>query len=90
MDCSPPGFTVHGISQTRILKWVAIFFFFSSNPGIDPEPPACLLLGKWIPYHWATWESPYSIIGYYKIMAIIPCAISLLLINFALIFLISL
>ena len=24
MDCSPPGFSVHGISQTRILEWVAI------------------------------------------------------------------
>ena len=27
MDCSLPGFSVHGISQARILKWVAIFFF---------------------------------------------------------------
>ena len=24
MDCSPPGSSVHGISQTRILEWVAI------------------------------------------------------------------
>jgi len=23
-DCSPPGFSVHGISQARILEWVAI------------------------------------------------------------------
>ena len=26
MDYSPPGFSVHGISQTRILEWVAISF----------------------------------------------------------------
>ena len=26
MDCSLPGFSVHGIFQTRILEWVAIFF----------------------------------------------------------------
>ena len=26
MDCSPPGFSVHGISQARILEWVAILF----------------------------------------------------------------
>ena len=26
IDCSPPGFSVHGILQTRILKWVAISF----------------------------------------------------------------
>ena len=24
MDCSPPGFSVHGISQAGILEWVAI------------------------------------------------------------------
>ena len=26
MDCSPPGFSVHGILQPRILEWVAIPF----------------------------------------------------------------
>ena len=26
MDCSPPGSTVHGISQATILEWVAISF----------------------------------------------------------------
>jgi len=26
MDCSPPGFSVHGISQARIPEWVAISF----------------------------------------------------------------
>ena len=26
MDCSPPGFSVHGILQTRILVWVAFPF----------------------------------------------------------------
>ena len=24
MDCSPPGFSVHGIMQARILEWVAM------------------------------------------------------------------
>ena len=24
MDCSPPGSSVHGILQTRVLEWVAI------------------------------------------------------------------
>ena len=24
VDCSPPGSSVHGISQARILEWVAI------------------------------------------------------------------
>ena len=26
MDCSPPGFSVHGIFQARVLEWVAISF----------------------------------------------------------------
>ena len=26
MDCSPPGFSLHGIFQTRVLHWVAIAF----------------------------------------------------------------
>ena len=26
MDCSPPGSSVHGIFQVRILEWVAISF----------------------------------------------------------------
>jgi len=24
MDCSPPGFSVHGICQARIVEWVAV------------------------------------------------------------------
>ena len=31
MDCSPPGSFVHGILQTRILKWVAIPFSRGSS-----------------------------------------------------------
>ena len=26
MDCSPPGFSVHGIFQARVLEWGAIAF----------------------------------------------------------------
>ena len=33
MGCSPPGSSVHGISQARILEWVALSFFrVSSRP----------------------------------------------------------
>ena len=33
MDCSPPGSSVHGILQARILEWVAISFSrVSSQP----------------------------------------------------------
>ena len=32
MDCSPPGSSVHGIFQARILEWVAVAF--SDNAAI--------------------------------------------------------
>ena len=36
-SCSPPGSSVHIISQARILEWVAISFSRElSNPGINP------------------------------------------------------
>ena len=31
MDCSPPGSSVHGILQARILEWVAISFSRASS-----------------------------------------------------------
>ena len=41
MDCSPPGSSVHGIPQARILKWVAISFSREfSNSGIELGSPA--------------------------------------------------
>ena len=35
MDCSPPGSSVHKISQARILEWVAISFSRGSSPSWD-------------------------------------------------------
>ena len=36
-DCSPPDCSVHGISQARILEWVAISSSRDfPNPGIEP------------------------------------------------------
>ena len=35
LDCSPPGFSVHGILQARILEWVAIPFSKGSSPPRD-------------------------------------------------------
>ena len=37
MDCSLPGFSVHGISQARILEWVAIASSVDlPGPGLNP------------------------------------------------------
>ena len=35
MDCSPPGFSVHGVFQAGILEWVAISFSRGSSPPRD-------------------------------------------------------
>ena len=41
MDCSPPGSSVHGVLQARILDWVIIPFpRGSSQPTIEPGSPA--------------------------------------------------
>ena len=40
-DLSPPGSSVHGISQARILEWVSITFSRgSADPGIESSSPA--------------------------------------------------
>ena len=44
MDHSPPGSSVHGVIQARILEWAAVpFSKGSSDPGIDLSL-TCLLL----------------------------------------------
>ena len=41
MDCSPPGSSVHGIPQGRVLDWVAISFFRDlPDQGIESVSPA--------------------------------------------------
>ena len=39
MDCSPPGSSVHGILQARILEWVAISF---SRASFQPSYRTCI------------------------------------------------
>ena len=39
MDCSPQGFSVHGISQAGILEWVAISSFRGSY---QPRDQTCV------------------------------------------------
>ena len=46
MDCGPPGSSVHGISQARILEWVTISFSRDlTSPGIQPTSPAFFTTG---------------------------------------------
>ena len=42
MDCSPPGSSIHGIFQARVLEWVAIAFSDSSTlEPLNSSEPLC-------------------------------------------------
>ena len=43
VDCSPPGSSVHGILQGRILEWVALPF---SRGSSQPRDRTCIFCGS--------------------------------------------
>ena len=55
MECSPPDSSVHGTSQARILKWIAISYCRGSSWPKNWTHVSCT--GRWILYHWATREA---------------------------------
>ena len=67
MGCSPPGSSVHGISQARILERVAIS---SSRGSFWLRGWTCVsgisCFGRQILYHWATWEAHNIGLGKFK------------------------
>ena len=60
-ECSPPVSSVHGISQARILEWVAVSSREYSWTG---EKTCISCIGRQILYHWATWEAFSSQTGF--------------------------
>ena len=48
-DCSPPGSSVHGILQARILEWLAVPFSRGASRPRDQTLVSCT--GKQILYH---------------------------------------
>ena len=69
-DCSPPGSSVHGIFQARILEWVAISFsrgsFWPTNSGrflpfcrhVDSNCWVDVLSSVYTPRHCRGWGNP--------------------------------
>ena len=54
MDCSPPGFSFHGILQARILEWVALPSFKGSSWPRDQTHVSCVsCIDRWILNHWS-------------------------------------
>ena len=64
LDGTPPCSSVHGISQARILEWVAISFSKVSFPPRDWTWISCI--GRRILYYWATGEAHVYIIDHLK------------------------
>ena len=54
MDCSPPGSSVHGISQARILEWVTVSFSRRSSQPKELTWVTCIAGGCFT--IWATRE----------------------------------
>ena len=61
MDCSPPGSSVRGILQERILEWVAMP---SSRGSFQPRDRICASYipcsGRLVLYQLSHWKSPVS------------------------------
>ena len=55
MGCNSPFSFVHGISQTRILEWVAFSFHRGSFLPRDQTHVSCI---RWILFHWASTGAP--------------------------------
>ena len=60
VDCSPPGSSVHGISQARILEWAAIPFSRGSSQPRDRTWVSCTASGFFT--SWAAREALISFI----------------------------
>ena len=61
MDCSLPGSSVHGISQARILEWIAILF---SRGSSQPRDPTLALAGGF--FTTEPPRKPIQIVSLYK------------------------
>ena len=55
MDSSPPGSSIHGISQARILEWIVISLSRGSSWPRDWTRVSHIV--RWILYCWATREA---------------------------------
>ena len=71
MDCSLPGSSSYGISQARIMEWVAISFSRGSSLPRDQTHISCI--GRWVLYHWAPREAPKFLTGLDKSLTPLTC-----------------
>ena len=79
MDCCPPGSSLCGILQARILEWVAIPFPREPSPPRDGTwVSGVSCIARWILHHRATQEAPISKVSGLGLMEwILGCALDL-------------
>ena len=62
INCSPPGFSAHGILQARILERVAMLSSRRSHQPRDWTRVSCVsCIGRWVPYHDGHLGSPHRV-----------------------------
>ena len=60
-DCSSPGSSTHGILQARILEWVVMpSSRWSSRPRDWTRVSCVSWMGRWVLYHWSSWEALFT------------------------------
>ena len=64
VDCGPPGSSVHGIFQARMLEWVVISSSEGSSQLRNRTHVSCT--GRLNLYHWASWEADSQSYMYIK------------------------
>ena len=58
MACSPPGSSIHGILQARVLDWVASSYSRGHSWPKDWTHISCVsCIGRWILYYCDIWEA---------------------------------
>ena len=62
VDCSPPGSSIHGIFQAKVLEWVAISFSRGSSWPRNQTEVSCIA-GRCFTI-WATREAPWRLKRY--------------------------
>ena len=67
LDCSQQRSSVHGLSQARILEWIAMPFSRRSSRPRDQtwiHTPCISYIGRQILYHWAIGEASMELGGF--------------------------
>ena len=70
-DCSPPGFSAHGILQTRILEWIAIPFSRGSSQPRDRTRVSCIA-GSFFTMNSLSTFFPISVITEHWAQSLVP------------------